>query len=154
MNKFLTLLVFKRINKRWKRRALCTNWINFPTQISLRSFSSWMSAAFTADFSGGKRACSLVPYNYIFIAVPLLLKNFLRCSPKFILLSSHVPRNYAPCSLDPQKYSSLFPTISLMFHFHFHLIKRLPCHYFKKVSLWGKICLQENSHTTEKQIRT
>ena len=80
---------------------------------------------------GGMFPCSL----YKFIAVPLFLKNILRCSPKFILLSSHVPRNYAPCSLDPPKYSSLFPTISLMFHFHFRLIKRLPCHYFKKVSL-------------------
>ena len=56
-------------------------------------------------------------------------------------MSSRVPRNYALCSLDPQIYSSLFPTISLMFHFHFRLLKEaIPGHYFKKVSPWDKIC--------------
>ena len=90
--------------------------------------------------------CSL----YKFTAVPLFLKNKLRCSPKLFLLSSRVSRNYAPCSLDPQIYSSLFPTISLMFHFHFRLLKEnIPGHYFKKVSLWGKICTGKQPYNRE-----
>ena len=106
----------------------------FPNTDQFEVFFQLNVSSFYGRLFGGEASmfpCSL----YKFIAVPLFLKNFLRCSPKFILLSSHVPRIYAPCSLDPPKYSSLFPTISLMFHFHFHLIKRLPCHYFKKVSL-------------------
>ena len=53
--------------------------------------------------------------------VPLFLKNKLKCSR---LLSSHVPRNCAPSSLDPLKYSSVLPTISLIFHFNFRLLER------------------------------
>ena len=34
-----------------------------------------------------------------------------------LLLSFHVPRNSAPCSLDHQKYSSPFPTIPLISYF-------------------------------------
>ena len=34
-----------------------------------------------------------------------------------LLLSFHVPRNSAPCSLDHQKYSSPFPTIPLILYF-------------------------------------
>jgi len=57
--------------------------------------------------------CSL----WKFTVVPLFLKNKLRCSPKFTFTEFPVPRNSAPCSLDHQKYSSLFPTIPLIFYF-------------------------------------
>ena len=58
----------------------------------------------------GGSACSLVPYENL---------HLFSCSSKInwdvprnsLLLSSPVPRNSAPFSLDHQKYSSLFPTI-------------------------------------------
>ena len=65
---------------------------------------------------GGGGACSLVPCENL---------QLFPCSSKInegvplnsLLLSSHVPRNSAPCSLDHQKYSSLFPTIPLILYF-------------------------------------
>ena len=72
-----------------------------------------------------------------------------------LLLSSHVPRNWAPCSIPliPKIFltvSTYFSRISLPFS---PVRKRPPCHYFKKVPHWGRICGQENSPTIEKQIR-
>ena len=66
-------------------------------------------------------ACSLVPYKNL---------QLLPCSPKIkegvprnlLLLSSCVPRNSAPSSLDRQKYSSLSLTISLIFRFSWLVI--------------------------------
>ena len=55
----------------------------------------------------------------------MFLKNKLRCSPKFTF--TEFPCSQKLCSmfrLDPPKYSSLFPTISLIFHFHFRLLER------------------------------
>ena len=55
-----------------------------------------------------------------------------------LLLSSHVPRNYAPCSLDPQTYSSLFSTISLLFHFRL-LERGYPATILRKYfTYWGE----------------
>ena len=65
---------------------------------------------------GGGSACSLVPLKKL---------EFLPCSPKIsqdfplnsLLLSSPVPRNSIACSLDPQKYSLMFPKIPNILQF-------------------------------------
>ena len=72
---------------------------------------------------GGGGPCSLVPYKNLLL-FPCSSKINWGVPRNSLLLSSHVPRNYAPCSLDPPKYSSLFPTISLIFRFHFRLSER------------------------------
>ena len=72
-----------------------------------------------ASQEGG--SCSLVPYENL---------QFFPCSSKInqgvprnsFLLSSPVPRNSAPCSLYHQKYSSLFPSIPLIFNFSWLVI--------------------------------
>ena len=62
------------------------------------------------------------------VHVPLFPRKkleFLPCSPKIsqdvplnsLLLSSPVPRNSIACSLDPQKYSLMFPKIPNVFQF-------------------------------------
>ena len=75
---------------------------------------------------GGRVWFSLVPFKHLqlFLCSSKINQGVPRNS---LLLSSPIPRNCAPCSLDPPKYSSLFSTISLIFHFHFHfrlLLKR------------------------------
>ena len=72
---------------------------------------------------GGRGACSLVPYknSQLFPCSSKINQGVPRNS---LLLSSHLPRNCAPCSLDHQKYSSRFPTISVIFHLHFRLLER------------------------------
>jgi len=82
------------------------------------------------------------------IVVPFFLNNKLRCSPKFTFPQF-------PCS---QKLCSLFPWSPKIFltvpHNFSHIsFSFLPVHYLMKVPHWGKICLQEDSPTTGKEIR-
>ena len=95
---------------------------------------------------------ALFPINIT--VVPLFPKNKLKCSR---LLSSHVPRNCAPSFLDPLKYSSVLPTISLTFHFNFRLLERgylaiiLRKYLSERKFANGKTTLQQRNNSARKK---
>ena len=83
----------------------------------LRFLSEWGSADTEMHCWGPPRGCMFPCSLEKFRAVPLFLMNRLSCSRNSLLPSSPVPRNSASCSVDPQKYFYIFPTISFIFHF-------------------------------------
>ena len=63
-----------------------------------------------------RRGCMFPCSLWKFTVVPLFLKNT-GIPQNSLLLSSPVSRNSASCSVDHQKYSSLFPTLPLIFYY-------------------------------------
>ena len=78
------------------------------TDVKTADYSVVWRRYLRASRGGGGGACSLVPYKNL---------QLFPCSSKInwgvprnsLLLNSHVPRNYAPCSLNPQNIPHCSP---------------------------------------------